>query len=141
MHLDWTQLRAADLPAPLDEIAEHLGEEVTDRLASLGAPSIPDGAADKLGMALAWAVADALGGTVVYVPVLSELERDARDRAIYDAHLGGLGGGQLTRKFGVSRRTVKRAIRRFEPEVEAAPARRRRSTRKPPPSPGLFDGL
>lgn len=139
MFLDWTTLRPGDLPAPLDEIGTHGGDEVAERLEALGAPALPDGVRERLGMAVAWALAETLGGTVVYVSGLAQLERDARDAAIYAAHDGGaVGLGKLARKFSVSRRTVKKAIQSFAPAApEPAPSRRSRQV--PPPGPSLFD--
>lgn len=129
MYLDWTQLSASDLPAPLDEIARLVGEDVLDRLATLGVDELPDIAKDQLGMAVAWSIAESLGGTVLYVPVLSELERDARNQAIVAAHDSGrVDPGRLARRFDVSRRTIERALKSAHTEP---PAGRARATPKP----------
>lgn len=145
MYLDWNALRPQDLPAPLDDIAEHGGEELLDRLAELGV-DLDDVDVRSLGMAVAWFLGDTLGGTVVYVSALSELERDARDRAIYDAHTdpkNPLGVGQLTRRFQVSRRTVQRALKRFEENAAPRPRRQKEPRAEAPAAavraPGLFD--
>lgn len=138
MYLDWTTLRPGDLPDPLDDIALHGGEELLDRLAQMGVDLPMDVPADKLGVAIAWFLRDTLGGNVLHVPVLHDLERGARDRAIYTAHTeDGLGVGQLARRFEVSRRVVKRVLDRMSPEPPApAPRRSRPSV---PPLPSLFE--
>ena len=86
MEIDWNELDPSDLPPDLQEIRDALGDNAVHYLIEY------------------W------GGTSLYIPSLARLQQAMRDRAILKA-FDGTNEAEIVRRFGVSRRSLRRLTR------------------------------
>ncbi len=76
--------------------------------------------ADVAGLEAAVRISSALGGNVIYVPSLDELQRLARDEKIRRESRKGLTARALSERFGISERSIWRVLKRPVPRLRVS---------------------
>ena len=92
MQLNWNDMRPDELPGDLGEIATDIGLEAAQYLVEV------------------W------GGSMIYVPTLSKLKKEHRDRMIVVEYNGG-NVGTLAVRLGVSRRYVRKVLKENDADL------------------------
>lgn len=90
-----------------DLLWEILPESMNDDLLSV---------ARVAGMQAALDIMLALGGSTIYVPRLEDLNRRLRDAGIVREYTGGARVKDLSRRYGLTERTIYKVINRFARE-------------------------